>query len=617
MDYGAPHQLIEWLRDGIPLPWERTPTPMRQPTKKTKGLEEHLEELISTGAYSVENGAIMTSPFFLLPKRDGSLRGIHDLREPNKYLPKPRFSLKGIQETIRVVRECRWGATLDLRRGYYQVLIKKEDRQYLGMEYGGRTLVANVLPFGLSIAPHVFQTLTGFVGRLIRQLTGAYTVTYLDDFFVATKSEEELSQAIGTIVKLFEQLGLVTSPKCVLTPSQTVTFLGLDWDLRTKEVKVGIEKKNAYKEIIKNLLKKNKHSLLSIQRIMGKLNFLLNAAPVGKLHVVGLLRWIKGVGRSKSRKNPLSPRAKADLEWWLQALEGPLQSSIAKPRIAATLVTDASDEALGYRIVVGEMVIERTLQLREPRSHINLRELQAVQEAIAQNIQLLAGRRIRLWSDNVTVVSLLKRGALSKVSITTEKIAQETLEMCFNNRITLAVRYIPGHLNAVADHLSRPSLEWSTPDRILRDITKRIGPLDLDLFASPFNKKTRKFVSMEEDAFTKDWRGHRCLIVPPLAMIPEVISRLKEWAVPPPSTDPNLWSSLGLLIVPSWERTNWHLTLVDIACKSWKYPLRPAEAFSMGEIARVSWMQRQAISLSAYLIPLGSSKEQRIQELGA
>ena len=227
MELGAPHQIVEWLMDGVPLP-------ISQATKQSSEMSLHLEELLAMGAYTMVTGATVTSPMFLLSKKDGTMRGIHDLRAVNRYLPKARFSLRGIRDSIRLIRECNWGATLDLKKGYYQVLMHPDARQYLGAEVGETIMVANVLPFGLSIAPHVFQTLTAFVGRLIRQLAGVQVVVYLDDFLLGAGTKQKLGQAIGIIMKLFKKLGMVVSPKCSLTPSQTLTFPGLEWERRRR-----------------------------------------------------------------------------------------------------------------------------------------------------------------------------------------------------------------------------------------------------------------------------------------------------------------------------------------------------------------------------------------------
>ena len=102
----------------------------------------------------------------LNPQEGRDDAGIHDLREANKCLPRARSSPRGIRDPIGLVRECEWGATLDLRKGCYQVLMRPEARQFPGAEFGGGTIVANALPFGLSIAPHIFQTLASSVGRL-------------------------------------------------------------------------------------------------------------------------------------------------------------------------------------------------------------------------------------------------------------------------------------------------------------------------------------------------------------------------------------------------------------------------------------------------------------------
>lgn len=79
--------------------------------------------------------------------RDTRLRGSQQIP------PGGEFSLRGIRDSVRLVRECSWRATLDLEKGCYQVLMHPHARQYPEVEFGGRAVVANILPSGLPIVP--------------------------------------------------------------------------------------------------------------------------------------------------------------------------------------------------------------------------------------------------------------------------------------------------------------------------------------------------------------------------------------------------------------------------------------------------------------------------------
>ena len=80
-------------------------------------MKRELEALVRDGAF-IRGEAKETSPTFLIPKRDGTKRLIHDLREVNKSIVPPKFTLHGARDAGEVVRNSEWLAALDLRHGY-------------------------------------------------------------------------------------------------------------------------------------------------------------------------------------------------------------------------------------------------------------------------------------------------------------------------------------------------------------------------------------------------------------------------------------------------------------------------------------------------------------------
>ena len=136
-----------------------------------------------------------------------------------------------------------------------------------GAEVGGRLIAARVLPFGLSIAPFTFQMCTAFVGRLIREATGARVVVYLDDFCLVHASMQELRRTLAFTLSLFRRLGLRLSEKSKLEPETKIKLLGLEWDLHMEQGCAPAEKREAYRERTMKMLALRKTPRVCLQSL--------------------------------------------------------------------------------------------------------------------------------------------------------------------------------------------------------------------------------------------------------------------------------------------------------------------------------------------------------------
>ena len=62
---------------------------------------------------------------------------------------------------------------------------------------------------------------------------GIKTIAYLDDFIVWADSEEECKLHVTQLRSILENLGLVINEqKSQMIPSQTIEWLGIEWDSR-------------------------------------------------------------------------------------------------------------------------------------------------------------------------------------------------------------------------------------------------------------------------------------------------------------------------------------------------------------------------------------------------
>ena len=134
-----------------------------------------------------------------------------------------------------------------------------------------------------------------------------------------------------------------------------------------------------------------------------------------------------------------------------------------------TIWTDASDIARGCVLQIGDVIVEDTTHLRKKadRKHINVAELQAIQDgvelAIAYVKALQLNREIKLtvMCDNTSAIAWLKQSkdrkwkAIKGLSAKlVERILSQIAELCKMYNVKLDIQYVPSEQN-LADEMSR------------------------------------------------------------------------------------------------------------------------------------------------------------------
>ena len=115
----------------------------------------------------------------------------------------------------------------DLKDAYLQIPIHPVSLGYLRFTAGGKTWQFRVLCFSLSTAPQVFTRVMAPVLGSLHQL-GIRTLRYLDDWLILASSQEEACWTRDKALSLCQELGIVVNlEKSTLTPSQTITYLGI------------------------------------------------------------------------------------------------------------------------------------------------------------------------------------------------------------------------------------------------------------------------------------------------------------------------------------------------------------------------------------------------------
>jgi len=127
-------------------------------------------------------------PVVLVRKRDGTTRFCCDFRKLNAITKKNAWPLPRINDILAKVGKAKYFTCLDLKSGYWQVkFASPEDAVKASFTTVDALYTWNVMPFGLSNAPSVFQHLMSEV----RDGLDDFPCAYLDDILIYSSSLDE------------------------------------------------------------------------------------------------------------------------------------------------------------------------------------------------------------------------------------------------------------------------------------------------------------------------------------------------------------------------------------------------------------------------------------------
>ena len=194
----------------------------RQPLEYLPIIDEHVDKMLANGICEPSNSP-WASNVVLVKKGDGSLRFCIDYRQLNLLTVKDSFPLPRIDTCFDALGGARYFSTLDLRQGYWQVENDPESAEKTTFITRKGAYKFNVLPFGLSNAPAVFQRLMNLV---MVGLTWEQCLVFLDDILVISTTFKEHLQRLENVFWRLRSANLKLKPsKCCLFQVK-VKFLG-------------------------------------------------------------------------------------------------------------------------------------------------------------------------------------------------------------------------------------------------------------------------------------------------------------------------------------------------------------------------------------------------------
>lgn len=225
------------------------------------------------------------SRYFLVPKRDGGLRPILDLRGLNRYLRPLKCQMPMVPRVRQAIVAGDWFATIDLKDAYFHIPIWQDHWRFLRFGFEGRIFEFRVLPFGISLAPRTFTRCMDAALAPMR-LRGVRVLNYLDDWLICASSDEQCRSHVALLVSHIQALGLrLNLKKSRLEPTQTTTFLGMSLDSVKALVTLTADRQRVLSACLASFSLHSRVRWGLCLRLMGLMTATVQMVPLALLHM--------------------------------------------------------------------------------------------------------------------------------------------------------------------------------------------------------------------------------------------------------------------------------------------------------------------------------------------
>lgn len=510
------------------------------------------------------------SLLFAVPKRGGGWRPCLNLKPLNRFVEAPPFTLKGIAELRQLLRPGDHMVSLDLKDAYWHVPLAPAHRRFFTFWFGGRLYRFDVLPFGVSVAPYVFDRLLRPLVAWLRR-AGVRLCVYLDDLLILGTSPEECRRHGQMVADLLADLGFRLHPdKSELTPSTTRTFLGFVVDSVSMTLRLPREKVRRIARECRALANRVHHrdhcpSVRTVARLLGRITAASSAVSVHRFRSAHLERARAAALRSHAAWDgpcPLPTPAVAELRWWGRNLHRVHGRPVRLPAPDVLVRTDASSLGWGAVVIDAPAIPElqgRRLHGRLPpplRTAIsNETELYGVGAALHALSRLapLQGRHVRVQTDSTAALYYVNRGAGRSTVLST--LVAPLWRLALRSGMLLSAEHLPGVLNAEADALSRRAPcadDWTLRRTSFLHLVRRFGLPSIDAFAEPANTQLPRFAArfplpgaLPLHGLLLDYRREFAYAFPPPRLVPLLLSRLLDQR------------ATALLVLPAQPHAPW------------------------------------------------------------
>ena len=159
--------------------------------------------------------------YVIVPKSNGKIRVCGDFKVTiNQCVETKLYPLPNVEDIFARLAGGKIFTKLDLSQAYLQLPVDEDSKGLLVINTPKGLFRYNRLPYGVSVAPAIFQSV------MDRVLQGLPVACYLDDILIAAPTEQEHNSILDKVISRLQESGIhLREKKCEISKGQ-VEYLG-------------------------------------------------------------------------------------------------------------------------------------------------------------------------------------------------------------------------------------------------------------------------------------------------------------------------------------------------------------------------------------------------------
>ena len=148
-------------------------------------------------------------------------------------------------------------AKTDVQSAFRIIPVHPTDQWLLGMKWNGKYFIDTVLPFGLRLAPKIFNAVADAIQFIAHSKGVKWSVHYLDDFlFLSEPGSDECQESLSTFQAVCACLGVPLALDKTYGPALALEFLGIIFDTSKMVLHLPDRKCSELMELIEEVRKR-------------------------------------------------------------------------------------------------------------------------------------------------------------------------------------------------------------------------------------------------------------------------------------------------------------------------------------------------------------------------
>lgn len=247
----------------------------------------------------------------------GKGRPIWDCRYLNCFIPYiPGLKYDSLSTFYNLLKHDDFMVALDQTSSYFHFRLRRDMWRFLAIEWDGRTYLATVLPFGLSLACNAVTDLMGAVWWPLRH-HGVRLIYMIDDVGIAESTPHRCAYILKIVALVLSALGFTASfDMCQLVPSHELHLLGFLVDSSKMHTFIPRKKAESALALSDAHLQAGSIEFRQLQSLAGTLLSLAPAVELAPSYIRTLYGALTGIDTSSPSIIEFESDLMGDLQFW-------------------------------------------------------------------------------------------------------------------------------------------------------------------------------------------------------------------------------------------------------------------------------------------------------------